>query len=131
MEFATIPIVTWFLCGVIKFVVNTARYGHEAVARIGHGGFPSNHTAIISSIMWASMLAQEWHMTGLALAVLMIYIFDATGLRREVGRHAAAINQYTGAELREIIGHNVLDIAGGLTVGLAVACAYVAVGAIP
>lgn len=70
-------------------------------------------------------------MAGLALAVLMIVIFDALGLRREVGRHASAINQITGARLREIMGHKSLDIAGGLIVGFAVAVLYWSVGTIP
>jgi acid phosphatase family membrane protein YuiD len=124
MIFLSIPITAWVFCGSIKFALNAFRYGSEAMERIGHGGFPSNHTAIISSLVWSLSLVGEWRMAGLALAVLMTHIFDATGLRREIGRHAEAINQLTAKKLREIIGHKPADIAGGLVVGLIVAAGY-------
>ncbi len=123
--------MTWIICGGVKFGANLVLHGHDAIRRIGLGGFPSNHTAVVSSLMWALMLVGEWHMAGLALAVLMICVLDATGLRREVGHQAKAINRLTGSQLREIVGHNPSDIVGGLVVGLVVAVAYWSTGAIP
>jgi acid phosphatase family membrane protein YuiD len=131
MAFVTIPIVTWIVCGTLKFGINAVRSGSGAFDRIGHGGFPSNHTAILSSLMWAFGLIGEWQMAGLAVAVLMIHVFDAIGLRREVGYHAAAINQLSGSRLREIMGHKPFEVAGGLVVGLMVAVSYWFTGAIP
>jgi len=128
--FVTLPAATWLVCGAIKFAVNLTRYGSAAFERIGHGGFPSNHTAILSSVMWAFCLMQDWPMVTLALAVLMVYVFDAIGLRREVGYHAVAINRATGARLREVMGHKPLEVAAGLTVGLVVAVAYWMIGVI-
>lgn len=124
MDFVTLPIVTWLVCGTVKWTFNFIRAGSNAFQLIGHGGFPSNHTAIVSSLMWAFLIAREWHMAGLAVAVLMVLIFDATGLRREIGRHAVAINQLTGSKHREVVGHTCFDIVGGLLIGLAVAGAY-------
>ena len=124
MAFITIPVVTWLVCGCLKFAVNSMRSGYAAFDKIGLGGFPSNHTAIISSIVWACALLGEWHLAGLALAVLMIHVFDALGLRRAVGCHAAAINQLTGSRFRETMGHTPLEVAAGLVVGLAVASGY-------
>ena len=122
--FVTLPVATWLVCGAIKFAVNFVRSGSAAFEKIGHGGFPSNHTAILSSVMWAFCLMRDWHLVGLALAVLMICVFDAVGLRREVGYHAAAINRATGARLREIMGHKPLEVGGGLVVGFVVAVTY-------
>lgn len=120
----TLPVATWLVCGAIKFAVNFVRYGSAAFERIGHGGFPSNHTAILSSVMWAFCLMRDWPMVALALAVLLVYVFDAIGLRREVGYHAAALNRATGSRLREIMGHKPVEVAGGLVVGLVVAVIY-------
>jgi acid phosphatase family membrane protein YuiD len=130
MPFVTLPVAAWIVCGSIKFAINFYQSGSAAFERIGHGGFPSNHTAIISSLMWAFGLLGEWQLAGLAVAVLMIHVFDATGLRREVGYHASAINQLSGSRLREIVGHRPVEIAGGLVVGLGVAVAYWSTGAI-
>ena len=124
MAFVTIPVVTWIVCGAMKFGMNFIRNGLGAFDRIGHGGFPSNHTAILSSMMWAFGLIGDWHMAGLAVAVLMVHVFDAMGLRREVGYHANALNRLSGSELREIVGHKPLEVAGGLGVGFVVAVTY-------
>ena len=131
MWFVTIPIVAWMVCGTLKFMVNFTHHRYDAIRRVGHGGFPSNHTAVVSSVMWFLVLAKEWRVAGLAMAVLLICVFDATGLRREVGRHAAALNRVTGSRLREIMGHSCLDIAGGLVVGFGIALAYWSVGGRP
>ena len=124
MDFVTLPIVTWLVCGTVKWTFNYIRGRSNAFKLIGHGGFPSNHTAIVSSLLWVFLLAREWRMAGVVIALLMVVVFDATGLRREIGRHAAAINQLTGSKHREITGHTPLDIMVGLLVGLAVAVAY-------
>jgi acid phosphatase family membrane protein YuiD len=131
MGFVTMPLVAWLVCGTIKFLTNMLRHGYDAFNRIGHGGFPSNHTAIVSSVLWMFLLTGAWPMAGLVLAVLMIHVFDATGLRREIGRHAATINELTGSHLREITGHNGWDISGGLAVGLLVAATYWTLGVLP
>jgi acid phosphatase family membrane protein YuiD len=131
MWFVTIPIAAWITCGTLKFFVNFIRAGSAAIRLIGHGGFPSNHTAIVSSVMWACLLSQRWEMGSLALAVLMIYVFDAMGLRREIGSHAMAINKLTDARCREILGHTPFEVFGGLVLGFAIAASYRASGVIP
>ena len=127
MKFIILPIVSWVICGVLKFAINATKHGRDAFSLIGHGGFPSNHTAVISSTMWGFLLTGQWHNAGLALAILMIVVFDATALRREVGRHAAALNQLTGSHFRELMGHRLIDVAAGFLVGLAVATAVCSV----
>ena len=124
MHFLIIPVSAWIVCGLIKFGVNSVKYPAEAVDRIGHGGFPSNHTAIVSSVMWALMIGGEWNTAGLALAVLMTSVFDAMGLRREVGRHATILKQLSGTQMREVMGHSLVDVGGGLAVGLTVAIVF-------
>lgn len=128
MWILTLPVVTWIICGGLKFAVNFWRFGGGALKRIGLGGFPSNHAAIASSLLWALAFAGEWKIAALALGMLMIHVFDATSLRREVGRHAAVLNTLTEPQLREIVGHNAWEIAGGLAVGFAVAWAYWSIG---
>jgi acid phosphatase family membrane protein YuiD len=128
MTILTLPVIAWLVCGGVKFCVNCVRNGLCAFALIGHGGFPSNHTAIVSSIMWMLVLSSDWNIAALAVAVLMIHVFDAVGLRREIERHAVALNQLTGLQLRETVGHTSKDIIGGLVVGFVVAATYWWVG---
>lgn len=122
MLFLTIPVIAWLVCGTLKFAWNAAVHGRGAFKRIGHGGFPSNHTAVISSVLCALIFENEWRAAGLALALLMVVVFDAVGLRQQISRHAAALNKLAGAELREIVGHSVPAVAAGFAVGAAVNC---------
>jgi acid phosphatase family membrane protein YuiD len=60
----------------------------------------------------------------------MIVIYDATGIRRQAGRHAALINLMIAdltsghplkeEHLREVLGHTPLQALGGLLLGLVI-----------
>ncbi len=114
------PIIGWLAAGFLKFIVNQLRYGN-ARERIGNGGFPSNHTTIMTATVMLIGFREGFAdpLFGLGAAVTFIVIIDATGLRRHVGAHASRINalQPEGARLRESMGHNVIEVLGGLALG--------------
>lgn len=90
---------------------------------IGYGGMPSNHSTIVSSM--ASLIAFKQGIDtpafGVALTLAFIVILDANSLRKQIGKHAQAINQlehYQGKKLRERIGHNKLEILVGSFLGI-------------
>jgi acid phosphatase family membrane protein YuiD len=127
-KYAVMPILAWFAAGTVKFIVNYIRFRKEAVALIGNGGFPSTHTTVISSTVFFIGLTEGINVPifGLGLAVLMVTIFDAMGIRRAVGKQAAMINQHIISQqatkrLRERQGHSPLEVAGGLVVGFILA----------
>ena len=64
----------------------------------------------------------------LAFALAAVVIYDAMGVRRETGRQGAVLNRIlhevliegqriTEKELKELVGHTPLEVAGGLCVG--------------
>ena len=126
--YAITPFVAWLTAGSLKFLVNSARAGKPAFGLIGYGGLPSNHSAIVSSMV-ALIAFREGIGSpafGVALTLAFIVILDASSLRKQVGRQAKAINALTEASagaprLRERIGHTPLEIAAGILVGIAVA----------
>lgn len=116
------PFITWFICGVIKFAVNCLKERRFAFDLIGYGGMPSNHSAIVSSM--ASLIAFKDGINtsafGVALTLAFIVILDANSLRKQIGKHAHAINQfetYQGEKLREGVGHSKLEIIIGIILG--------------
>lgn len=130
MEYAYIltPFLAWLIAGISKFIVNSVKAKQLAFGLIGYGGLPSNHSAIVSSM--AALIALKEGIGhpafGVAITLAFIVILDANSLRRQVGKHAAAINKLAaGASyhqaLRERMGHTLLEIAAGITVGIAVA----------
>ena len=120
------PFAAWLAAGCLKFAINSLRAGKPAFGLIGYGGMPSNHSAIVSSM--AALVALREGMDsaafGVALTLAFIVVLDAASLRRQVGRHAQAINQLRSgqpAPLRERMGHTPAEIAGGIALGCVVA----------
>ena len=125
-----LPFVAWWVSGSLKFFVNFLRAGGslaEARRPVGYGGFPSTHTATLSSTAFfvGFTLGFDTPFFVLGLGTLIILIMDARNLRRKVGQHAAAINELRQAvgikapPLRARMGHSYPEIAGGLAVGAA------------
>lgn len=136
MEFIYLitPVLTWLAVGPIKFLINSARQRRWAFDLIGNGGFPSNHSAVVTST--ATLIALREGMAhpafGVAVTLAFIVMIDANSLRQHVGRHAAAINvlremvRGKGAEavaLRERMGHTLVEITGGILTGMVIAYA--------
>jgi acid phosphatase family membrane protein YuiD len=127
-SYAITPFTTWLVAGILKFLVNSVRAGKPAFGLIGYGGLPSNHSAIVTS-MTALIALKEGigHPAfGVALALAFIVMLDASSLRRQVGKHAAAINllnsnKGTEIALRERMGHTPAEIIAGVLVGTCVA----------
>jgi len=122
------PLITWITVGPIKFLINSAKARKWAFNLVGNGGFPSNHSAVVSSM--ATLIALREGIGhpafGVAVTLCFIVIIDANSLRQHVGKQAAAINRLakddTGHKwLRERMGHTLVEIAGGLSTGIAIA----------
>lgn len=127
-SYALTPFLAWLVAGVLKFTINSIKAGQLAFGLIGYGGLPSNHSAIVSSV--AALVAfkegLEHPAFGVALALAFVVMLDANSLRRQVGKHAQAINRLNHASehpetLRERMGHTRIEIAAGILVGMAVA----------
>ena len=124
------PIIGWFISGTIKYIINYFRYGGKAKEHIGTGGFPSTHTTVITAPTVLIGLKEGFTspIFGLAVAIVIIVIMNATGLRSEVGRHAKILNEIKNKEKsntkntfttqREEIGHSIFEIIGGLILGI-------------
>lgn len=121
------PLITWITVGPIKFLINSAKARKWAFNLVGNGGFPSNHSAVVSSM--ATLIALREGIGhpafGVAVTLCFIVIIDANSLRQHVGKQAAAINRLAEGNdkhkwLRERMGHTLVEIAGGLCTGIAI-----------
>ncbi len=126
ISYLVTPVLTWTVVGPIKFLINSARQRRWAFNLVGNGGFPSNHSAVTTSM--ATLIALREGMDsgafGVAVTLAFIVMIDANSLRQHVGRHAAAINRLaSGADghisLRERMGHTLVEIGGGICTGVA------------
>ncbi len=93
---------------------------------------PSAHTTLMTATALTIGLFYGFDnpMFGLAVAIAMVVIYDATGIRRQAGYHARRINMlinelFSGQpisdeRLKEVLGHTPREVAGGITLGTAV-----------
>ncbi len=131
-SYALTPFLAWLVAGILKFIINSIKAQQLAFGLIGYGGLPSNHSAIVSSM--AALIALKEGIDhpafGVAITLAFVVMLDANSLRRQVGRHAVAINQLAAGApdhiaLRERMGHTCLEIVAGVVVGIAVALSIV------
>lgn len=99
------------------------------------GGMPSSHSAFVVSLMLSIGFCEGFGSTLFAIsaALAMVVMHDAAGVRRAAGMHAEAINfLYSRLEkhgikpnqkLKEMLGHQPLEVLGGAILGIAVAVA--------
>jgi len=97
------------------------------------GGMPSSHSALVTSVTHAIGLFEGFAspLFALAVAITMIVVYDATGIRRQAGRHAELINamirdlasghHLKEEQLREVLGHTPVEAIAGVALGLVVA----------
>lgn len=132
LAYALTPMLAWPVAGGLKFAINCVQARRLAFDLIGYGGLPSNHSAIVTSMATLVALREGvGHPAfGVAVTLAFIVVLDANGLRRQVGKQAAALNALGGDRvLRERMGHSRLEILAGIAVGAAVAAAVHSVAA--
>jgi len=97
---------------------------------------PSSHSALVAATAHVIGLHTGFDspLFALALVVAIVVIYDATGIRRQAGKHAEIINTMINELahghplkselLREVLGHTPLEALVGTLLGVAVAQIY-------
>ncbi|MCD6379506.1 divergent PAP2 family protein [bacterium] len=100
------------------------------------GGMPSSHTAMVTTLTVGVAVYRgiDSVLFGISLIFSLYFVFEATGLRQEVGNQAIVLNEIIekaskthhidADELRELVGHTWGEVLGGFTLGLFVALLF-------
>ncbi len=127
-------LVAWSLAQVIKVPLEyfqTRRWNWSLLFRAG--GMPSSHSALVAAVAHSIglHLGFDSPLFALSFILAMIVIYDATGIRRQAGKHAEIINAMIQdlveghplreEQLREVLGHTPLEALGGTLLGVLVA----------
>jgi acid phosphatase family membrane protein YuiD len=127
-------LIAWSLAQIVKVPLNylTAREWDWALL-LRAGGMPSSHSALVAAACLAIGLYDGFDSAVFCLSFIlsMIVIYDATGIRRQAGKHAEIINAMIRdmarghplheETLREVLGHTPLEALAGMVLGLVVA----------
>jgi len=136
--FANMPLMAGLLAWLIAQVVKPPLgYLHDHTWNwallLRAGGMPSSHSALVAGVAHGIGLFVGYAdpLFALALAVAMVVIYDATGIRRQAGKHARIINKMVAdlasghplkqEQLREVLGHTPMEAVAGTLLGIAVA----------
>ncbi|KAF0107832.1 MAG: hypothetical protein FD146_1463 [Anaerolineaceae bacterium] len=124
----------WFLAQALKIPLDCFRSRRwDWALFFAAGGMPSSHSALVVATALGSGLHYGFDspVFALAVAVALVVVYDATGVRRQAGMQAEKINVLVAEllkghpisqkQLLEVIGHTPLEAIGGVLLGLAVA----------
>ena len=127
-------LISWAIAQTIKVPVEYLQtHQWNWALLVQAGGMPSSHSALIVAVTYGIGLSVGFAtpLFALAFAISMIVIYDATGIRRQAGKHAelinamikdlAAGNPLKQEQLREVLGHTPGEALGGILLGLIVA----------
>ncbi len=127
-------LIAWLLAQTLKIPTEFLRSRRWMWAMFfAPGGMPSSHSALLVSGTLAVGLYTGFDtpLFGIAVAITMIVVHDAAGVRRQAGMHAERINllfdellkghMWDENALKEVIGHTPLEVVGGILLGLLVA----------
>jgi uncharacterized protein len=127
-------ITAWLLAQALKIPIDLLQNRHWNWALFfAAGGMPSSHSALVTSTAMAVGLHYGFDnpIFGVATALAMIVVYDATGIRRQAGMQAQKINvlveellkghPISEEHLREVLGHTPLEAMGGVLLGLIIA----------
>ena len=117
------------------FVDMLQKRGFSLFRFLDTGGMPSSHTAVVTTLTVGVAVYQgvSSPLFGISLIMSLYFIFEATGLRQEVGNQARVLNEVVQRlkvkgphhvepeVLRELIGHTWIEVIAGLALGLIVA----------
>lgn len=127
-------LASWSLAQIVKIpleFIRTHRWNWALL--FSAGGMPSSHSALAAATAHSIGLRDGFDSSLFAFAVAfaMIVIYDATGIRRQAGRHAALINAMIAdltsghplkeEHLREVLGHTPLQALIGTLLGVTIA----------
>lgn len=95
------------------------------------GGMPSSHSASVSSLCTAMGLIYGVGSAFFSISFILatVVMYDATGIRREAGKHAKALNKIINSEkdifdseefksFKEFLGHTPLEVFMGCILGI-------------
>lgn len=122
----------WFIAQFLKFIIVLATENKLEFDRLfGSGGMPSSHSSAICALATCVGRMCGLHSAEFAIStvIALIVMYDASGVRRAAGQHAAVLNrlidswangtdEFDNIELKELLGHTPLQVVLGALLGV-------------
>lgn len=125
---------SWFLAQLLKVILTLITDRRLNLYRmVGSGGMPSSHSAMVMSLSTAVGIKSGFDsvLYAVALCFSLIVMYDASGVRRAVGKQAIIVNTMLDdlykhkpiqqERLKELVGHTPFEVFAGATLGILMA----------
>lgn len=97
---------------------------------VSSGGMPSSHSSFVTSL--STLVGMEIGFNSMEFAIVAVFsiiiMYDASGVRRAVGKQAAVLNQIIDdlhhkkhieqKKLKELVGHTPIEVLFGALLGI-------------
>ena len=132
-HFLITSVSSWLIAQVLKTIINSILNKKFSLSMLfSDGGMPSGHSATVSSLATFSLLncGPGSFQFAVTMVLAIIVCHDATGVRRETGKHAVLLNEIIESfellnsnkqpdvKLKEYVGHTPVQVFAGITVGI-------------
>ena len=137
----SVAMLSWLIAQTLKMLIYTLTTRRFDFSRlVDSGGMPSSHTAFVTGLTTAVGITEGMASVAFAITLCfsLIILYDATNLRRSAGYHAQLLNdivpqllrgkvireEFNYRRLRELLGHNPIEVVVGAAVGIAIAFTF-------
>jgi acid phosphatase family membrane protein YuiD len=124
-------LVSGFIAQILKVVVELVRTRRLNLLKFfDNGGMPSSHTSLVTTLATGvgRYAGVDSSMFSVTLIFSMYFVFEAAGLRQEVGNQARVLNELVEglrhthhvdrSRLKELVGHTWGEVTAGFLLGL-------------
>ena len=135
-----VPIIAWLLAQIIKTTIEVIKGDADVKYLYASGGMPSAHSAVVVSLAGYTFYHQGANspLFGVTAIIAGIVMYDSFGVRRSSGEQAKTLNKLIGEmarngnlrkpddfeKLREVLGHQPLEVIVGAMLGALVATLF-------
>ncbi|CAH2212891.1 divergent PAP2 family protein [Tepidibacter aestuarii] len=128
--------MSWFVAQILKVILTFIFDKKIDVSRfVGSGGMPSSHSSFVTSLATATGIQRGYESLEFAMALVfaLIVMYDASGVRRAVGKQAKILNKmiediqehrkdiFNEKRLKELVGHTPVEVLAGALLGIVIA----------
>ena len=135
-----VPVIAWLLAQIIKSIIEVIKGDGDIKYLYASGGMPSAHSAVVVSLAGYTFYHQGANspLFGVTAIIAGIVMYDSFGVRRSSGEQAKTLNKLIGEmarngnirkpdefeKLREVLGHQPLEVIVGAILGAMVATLF-------
>lgn len=135
-----VPFIAWIIAQLIKFVIEILKGDADVRYLYASGGMPSAHSAVVCCLAMYALInaGPSSPIFGITAIIAAIVMYDSFGVRRSSGEQAKTLNKLVSElarsgnlrkpsefnQLREILGHQPLEVLAGALLGAFVAVLF-------